>query len=452
MSSSGARIRISVESRSFASSSDQRSIAIHLAADAPRSAPRYRQETMTTRSRVRAVLLDPRLQDGVLAVLLTVLAVLDVTAVSLSSSPRFAVAEDVGPGPVVVAAALLVALPVALRRRFPLGALAFALSVIVGQAAADAGLSEQATFALPGLILIYSVATYGSGLHAWIGLVLAVGGLSVATSIESERGYQHGPGDYAFGALSVVAVWLFGYALRGRARRIAGLEDETARLAREREERARAAVTAERARIARDLHDVVAHNVSVMVVQAAAAEEMLSLDPERARAPLLAIQETGTQALTEMRRLLGIMRAADEQRTLGREPGLASLEALAVEFRDAGLPVELTVEGDRRQLPSGVDLAAYRVVEEALTNALKHARGSQTRVAVRHIDGAIELEVTDDGPGPADGDGGGHGLIGMRERAALYGGTVEAGGRDGGGFVVRARLPLAAGAGMLGKG
>jgi signal transduction histidine kinase len=399
---------------------------------------------MRTRSRVRPALRDPRFQDGALAFVLAILAVVDVALVRLSSAPRFAVAEGIGPRPVVVAAALLVALPIAFRRRSPLGALVFGLALIVAQAAAGAGLSEQATFALPGLILIYSVATYRSGAQAWLGLSLSVAGLSLATFIESERGYEHAAGDYAFGALSVAAVWLFGYALRGRARRIAGLEVEALRLARDREERARAAVAAERARIARDLHDVVAHNVSVMVVQAAAAEEVLSRDPERARAPLLAIQATGNQALNEMRRLLGILRAKEDEGSHGRQPGLAGLDALAAEFRAAGQPVQLVVEGERVGLPAGVDLAAYRIIEEALTNALKHARGAETRVSVRHADRTVELEVMDEGPGTANGEPGGHGLIGMRERTSLYGGTLEAGPRARGGFAVRARLPLAA--------
>ena len=397
---------------------------------------------MTTGSRVRPTLRDPRVQDAALALVLAALAVVDVAVVRLSSAPRFAVAEGIGPRPVVVVAALLVALPIAFRRRSPLPALVFGLTVIVAQAAAGAALSEQATFALPGLILIYSVATYRSGLHAWLGLALPVAALSLATLIESAHGYEHAAGDYAFGALSVAAVWLFGYALRGRARRIAGLEIETMRLAQEREERARAAVAAERARIARDVHDVVAHNVSVMVVQAAAAEDVLARDPERARAPLSAIQETGNQALTEMRRLLGILRAKDDALERGRQPGLAGLDALAAEFREAGQPVALAVQGDRGNLPAGVDLASYRIIEEALTNALKHAHGAETRVSVRHADRAVELEVTDEGPGAAAPATGGHGLIGMRERAALYGGTLEAGPRDEGGFAVRAWLPL----------
>lgn len=394
----------------------------------PGAGARYGHEAMSRG--LRSTLLDPRVQDGALASVLAAFAVLDV-----------AVSEELGPRPVVVAAALLVTLPVAVRRRRPLGALAVALSALVAQALADGGLSEQASLAIPALILIYTVASHRAGRQAVLGLVVPIGALWAATFVETQQGYDHGPGDYGFGALSVVAVWLFGYALRGRARRISGLEDENVRLAREREERARVAVAEERARIARDLHDVVAHNVSVMVVQAAAAEEVLARDPERARAPLIAIQETGAQALTEMRRMLGILRAHDD--VLAPKPALAGLDALIAQFREAGLSVELAVEGDRHTIPAGVDLAAYRIVEEALTNALKHAGGAPTRVSVRHANGVVELEIEDDGPGPGGGDGAGHGLIGMRERAGLYGGTLEAGSRPGGGFSVHARLPLA---------
>jgi signal transduction histidine kinase len=378
---------------------------------------------------------DPRLLDATMAAFLAAWAVLEILT-----------SDTYGSQSVTLAAALALTLPVAVRRRYPLGALAFASAAAAWQGVAHGSATQTVAPAVAFLILVYSVAVYRTGLAAAVGLVIALAGLVTGAVLETARGtYEHSVGDYAFASLWVVGVWVFGYSLRDRALRIAGLESETARLAREREERARAAVAAERARIARDLHDVVAHSVSVMVVQAAAAEDVLARDPERARPPLEAIQETGSQALLEMRRLLGILRATDGALDRGRQPGLADLDALAADFRQAGLPVELAVEGDRSALSAGVDLAAYRIVEEALTNALKHSGGASTRVSVRRLDRAVELEVTDDGPGPSAGsgtNGGGHGLVGMRERAALYGGTLEAGGRDGGGFAVRARLPL----------
>ena len=375
---------------------------------------------------------DPRLLDAAIAAVLIVGAVVEL-----------ATAETIGSRPVTVAAALLMTVPVAVRRHFPIGALGFCLATFIAQALAGGSASQTGVPALALLFLIYAIATRRSGLASAVGLVLPTAAIFLGLSIETVRGTdRHTFTDYLIPVLWLTTPWLFGYAMRGRASRIAALENETVRLAREREERARAAVAAERRRIARDLHDVVAHNVSVMVVQAAAAEEVLGRDPERARAPLTAIQETGNQALIEMRRLLGILRAKDEALASGRQPGLAGLDVLVTDFREAGLPVDLTVEGELASLSAGVDLAAYRIVEEALTNALKHARGAETRVSVRRVDGAVELEVDDDGPGPGEGDNGGHGLIGMRERAMLYGGTLHAGRRDGGGFAVRARLPL----------
>ena len=236
------------------------------------------------------------------------------------------------------------------------------------------------------------------------------------------------------------------HVLQRRARRQASLEARAVRLEQEREEAARAAVAEERRRIARDLHDVVAHSVSVMTVQAGAARLLLAEEPARAREPLLSVEATGRQALTELRRLLGLLRSEEGERALGPRPGLAALPELLAQTRTAGLPVELSVEGEPpRSVAPGVELAAYRIVQEALTNARKHAGAARASVAVRYGNGALELVVANDGaPVVRDGRPRGHGLVGMRERAALYGGTLEAGPRAEGGFVVRARLPLEA--------
>jgi signal transduction histidine kinase len=221
------------------------------------------------------------------------------------------------------------------------------------------------------------------------------------------------------------------------------LRSRTEQLERERREREREAVAEERARIARELHDVVAHSVSVMVVQAGAARRVLARDPGRSVEALGAVEATGREALAEMRRLLGILRPAATDRA--PTPSLSDLDALAERFRAAGLHVELDVAGEPGPLPAGVDLCAYRVVQEALTNAVKHAGTGRARVAVRWEADSVEVEVANRSgrrtPAALAGTSGGHGLMGMRERVALCGGELEAGAADRDRFVVRARLP-----------
>jgi signal transduction histidine kinase len=202
------------------------------------------------------------------------------------------------------------------------------------------------------------------------------------------------------------------------------------------------AVVAERARIARELHDVVAHAISVVLLQARGGRKAVPERPDDAVAAFGAIEETASHALVEMRRLLEVLRADDGHAELAPQPGLAELESLAAKVRAAGLAVELRVEGARASLPRGLDLSAYRIVQEALTNALKHARAAKARVTVRYAPDALALEIADDGIGVGSGDGAGHGLAGMRERVAVFGGELEAGPEPQGGFAVRARLPL----------
>jgi signal transduction histidine kinase len=224
---------------------------------------------------------------------------------------------------------------------------------------------------------------------------------------------------------------------------------EEVRVARERAERSEAeagrAVEEERARITRELHDVLAHSVSVMTVQASAVRRLLKPEQEREREALLTVEETGRQALAEMRRLLGIMRSDAEPAARAPQPGLGTLPALVEQVRQSGLPVELTIEGDPVELPAGVDLSAYRIVQEALTNTLRHAGEAHAWVAVRYGGEDVEIEVANDGSSD-NGDGAGHGLVGMRERVALCGGVLTAGPREGGGFRIAARLPVAGGA------
>ena len=242
------------------------------------------------------------------------------------------------------------------------------------------------------------------------------------------------------GGLIVATPWLVGRSIRARAQRLALLE-------REQRQRERVAVGEERARIARELHDVVAHSVGAMVAQAQGARRMLDRDPERAREALEAIERTGRDALDEMRRSLGVLRRPTPTRRWRRSPGWTASPRLVEQARASGLTVELVTEGEPAPLPAGVDLSAYRIVQEALTNTLKHAGPVRARVAVRY--GARARRARDrrrrrarPRAATAARAGGGHGLVGMRERVALYGGELHAGQRPEGGFVVRASLPL----------
>jgi len=198
----------------------------------------------------------------------------------------------------------------------------------------------------------------------------------------------------------------------------------------------------ERTRIARELHDVVGHSVSVMTVQASAARRLLRPHQEKEREALLVVEQTGREALAEMRKMVGVLRRPEEAPALAPQPSLEHLDRLVEHARERGLPVVLRIEGSPEPLPAGVDLTAYRLVQEGLTNAIKHARASRADVLVRYGDGEVEVSVLDDGPGGGDGGGGGHGLVGMRERVAVYGGELEAGPRAEGGYALRARLPV----------
>ena len=251
-------------------------------------------------------------------------------------------------------------------------------------------------------------------------------------------------GDWLPIAVWLAAAWAVGRIIRSSARRAGELERLARELANERDARAREAVTVERARIARELHDVVAHKISVMGVQAAAARRVLTGEQPVIRQALEAIESTGRETIDEMRRMLGVLREHSDEITLTPQPGLGDLDALAERVRAAGLPVEIQIEGVPRALPAGLELSAYRIVQEALTNALKHAGASGANVAVRYLDRAVELEILDDGVGVEAADGTGNGLVGMRERVALFGGELAAGRRPEGGWALRARLPVAA--------
>ena len=230
--------------------------------------------------------------------------------------------------------------------------------------------------------------------------------------------------------------------LEGEAQQARGLDELQLKLEAARTAAAERAVAEERQRIARELHDVVAHSVSVMTVQAGAVRRLLHPDQERERLALEAIEATGREALTEMRRLVGLLRDQSATPDFAPQPSMRAIDVLLGTVRESGLPVDLVVEGNPAELPPGVDLAAYRVIQEALTNALKYAGPARACVTVRWKRGELELEVANDGTSEPGGDGGGHGLVGLRERVSLVGGTIESGPKEGGGFVVTAHLPL----------
>jgi signal transduction histidine kinase len=338
---------------------------------------------------------------------------------------------------------LLHTLPLAARRRFP--------GTVLGISVAS-GLAIGAHFLPPDflgpaiLVAVYSVAAYGDRWVSLAGLAAAELGLA---AVQLTRGRFDEPSAWVPFALIVAAAWLLGYFVGDRHVYAAQLEERTAELEQAREELARRAVAEERLRLARELHDVVAHSMSVIAVQSGVGAHVAESRPEEVGKALAAIEATSRATLEELRRLLGVLRQDSEpQASLAPVPGLADLDSLLGEVAKAGLAVRLRVQGTPSPLPAGVDLSAYRIVQEALTNVVKHAGPAQAQVTIGYRDRDVTVEVTDDGRGAAapagDGRGGtGHGLVGMRERVAAFGGDLEAGPRLGGGFRVAARLPLA---------
>ena len=332
-------------------------------------------------------------------------------------------------------------LPVAVRRIRP--ELALPISGIgIGVYSA---LGYQVTVSWLGvLICLYSIAAHSSRPIALNGLGWTMVGMAFSligspASLTLEELF----GNYVI----FVTAWVLGDRVRTGRAYTAELEARAALLERQQEDSARRAVMLERNRIARELHDIIAHSVSVMVVQAGAARRVVATDPGRTRTSLEEIESTGREALSEMRRLLGIMRSPEEDEVaLAPVPGIAGLEVLVDNARSAGLAVDIEVHGEVRSLPPGVDLSAYRIVQEALTNALKHGGPSSACVRMLYGPDTLEIEVTDDGRGalPALSQTAteGHGLLGMRERAAAFGGALKAGPRRGGGFEVKATLSL----------
>jgi signal transduction histidine kinase len=329
--------------------------------------------------------------------------------------------------------------PLLLRRRFPIGAPTFALLSIATAVAIDPKGNNHLNF--PFFCALASVFVFGGLFErrkAYAGGLISLAVLLFVATVLPNRSV----GNYLGPLVIFSAVWAAGFFLSSRTQQIAEAAERAERAERAREEEARAAVAEERARIARELHDVVGHSVSVMTVQAAAARRLLLPEQERERQALLVVEHTGREALAEMRRLVGVLRRPEEAPALAPQPSLNHVDKLVAQARDAGLPVELHVEGTPVQLPAGVDLTAYRLVQEGLTNAVKHAKAEHAEVLVRYSDGQVEITVSDDGRGGGNGDGGGHGLVGMRERVSVYGGELEAGPRPEGGYALRARLPV----------
>jgi signal transduction histidine kinase len=289
------------------------------------------------------------------------------------------------------------------------------------------GLQNLNVAFLCALAAAMTMGAIGELRHALAGLAIA---LAAVYWVSSRTSPTHAA-DYIGTTVAFTVAWLVGFLLstRGRAARAA-------------EARAATAVAEERARLARELHDIVGHSVSVMTVQTAAVRRLLRPDQEREREALLTVEQTGREALAEMRRLVGVLRRPEEAPALAPQPGLEHVVKLVEQAREAGLRTDLRVEGTAVELPAGIDLTAYRLVQEGLTNALKHARAHRAEVLVRYDNGCVELVVRDDGHGGTPGSSGGHGLVGMRERVAVCSGELHAGPRPDGGFELRALLPV----------
>jgi signal transduction histidine kinase len=361
--------------------------------------------------------------DALLAAALAVLVLSDVI-----TSESYLTGSDA----VYVPVALLMTVPLAWRRRAPL----VVVVVVMGAFAAQAFILDPKPTPdvelVPALIAVYSVAAHGERWAAFVGA-----GFSLAAGL-----VWLGLDDFLLPTVMFGGAWFAGRLVHKRQLYAQVFAERARVLEREQEANARVAAAEERVRLARELHDAVGHSVSVMVVQAGA--ERLALGEERpsTRDALLSIERTGREALAEMSRLLGLLRKEGEGLALAPRPTLADVDALVQTVRDAGVPVELRVEGEPRSLSPGVDVSAYRILQEALTNVVKHAGPARASVAVRCGDREVEVEVSDDGRGPLNGNRVGYGLAGMRERVELHGGTLEAGQNNGGGFIVKARLPL----------
>ena len=373
--------------------------------------------------------------DALLAAAVTAMVLIDLSSPTDATGVRPTDA-------LAVVLSLLQTLPLAFRRRAPL--LCFILT-LVGVCTYYALGFEVTDGTLATFIGVYTVAAYEDRRKSLLGLGLLAFGMTWYWLTRAEPFDPTTP--IWIGILGLLS-WGLGEYVRARRAYTAQVEALAERLDRARALEARQAAWQERARLARELHDVNGHTVNVMVIQAGAGRRTLASDRELAERAFQTIESTGREALEELDRMLGILRTEEDEADLPPLPGLKQLHALAGRFEDAGLPVEITIEGDQVPLPRSLDQSAYRIIQEALTNALRHADDTIAHVAIRYQTDRLELEVANDSHGnqrPPDHAGGGRGLIGIQERVALFRGELEAGPRAGGGFVVRCRLPLTAG-------
>jgi signal transduction histidine kinase len=362
--------------------------------------------------------------DSLLAVGLVALLVIQVWTLSVSPTDQV----------VTTACGLAILVPLARRSRVPLVLLGVLLATAVVGHWLPKPVTDVEAYGFIVLVTLYSAGAHTTGRRAWIGGGAAVLFAVVALTEDPQGVYL---GGVLFFTLLFGAPWLAGKVVQRR-------RTSEARMRHERDAAA-AAIVEERARIARELHDVVAHAISVIVLQARGGRRLLDSEPEETRGALDTIEHTGQQALVEMRRLVGLLRESDEALELAPQPTLSQLDHLVAQVRAAGLPVEVAIEGEPVELPPGVDLSAYRIVQEALTNALKHAGPTRARITLDYGTDGLDVDVADDGVGAGNGgnggNGGGYGLAGIRERVAVVGGDLDAGPRPGGGFAVHARLP-----------
>jgi signal transduction histidine kinase len=368
-----------------------------------------------------------------LVVAAAVFVTLEVALRNASAGPSYEAAAFAAP-----ATAVLV-LPLLGYRRFPFAAPALLWVLAAGMSFIDGRLvSSTVGVSIAGAVAAFLLGKLPDATQGRAGLAIVVS----AAAVIVYNSPSSSPGLFVFIPIQFAMAWLAGFALRQRAAQAEAAEERAAYAERERDAAARIAVAEERARIARELHDVVAHAVSVMVLQVGAVRHSLPDNLENDRQALTGVELTGRQALTEMRRLLGAMRHEGDDPELAPQPGLDDVDSLLAHVDHAGLPVGLHIEGEPFSLPRAIDLSAYRIVQEGLTNALKHAHANHADVTLRYRPDQLEIEVRDDGEGLSIGENVGYGLLGVRERVKIYGGEMTAAAGVDGGFVLSARLPI----------